>query len=107
MNIISFAPWELKEIFLFCVCPTAINFPPASCAANTNSVCSDFHITQEPNPYRHYQMSAVDNADRQEREGWMVSGIYDDTLLKRHQHVQWRHSLQHSVAVWQQVQLTA
>jgi len=34
-------------------------------------------------------MSSVDNADLQEREVWMVSGIYDDTLLKCHQHVQW------------------
>ena len=76
------ARWNIE--ILFRVCPSLIHFPPASCAADTNSVCSDFHITQEPNPYPHYQMSAVDNAERQEREVWMVSGIYDDTLLKRH-----------------------
>ena len=52
-------------------------------------------------------MSSVDNADRQERDVWMVSGIYDDTLLKRLKNVQWRHSLKHLVADWQQVQLTA
>ena len=98
---------ENGKEFLFCVCPTSRNFSPARCVADTNSFFSDFHITQEQNPYIHYQMPSVDNADRQEREVWMVSGIYDDTLLKRHQYVQWRHSLQHSVAVWQQVQLTA
>ena len=68
MDIIGVAPWALQEIFLFWVCPTSRNFPPARCAADTNTVCSDFHIAQEPYPYPYNQMSSVDTADLQERE---------------------------------------
>jgi len=62
MDIIS-----LARNILFCVCPSSRNFPLPGVQL-TNLYYSDFHITQEPNPYTHYQMSAVDKTHRQERE---------------------------------------
>jgi len=59
-----------------------------------NLICSEFDIME---PYPYYKMSSVDNADLQDREVWMGSGMYDETFFEYHHHLRSLQSLQYWV----------